>query len=154
MYRTWPRSSSRSGGAPSCGTRVEHANAMGSELVSAICGEVRLNKGSLFFLPEKRQVYHSQNPLLPMSQSQSGQKAWGVRYVKRPAPSCLRVGRRQDSQGDRHVLAASDLWSCGIVIYAARLALFGVLDATRAPCVNLNGGSLGCHLQGFMSNHL
>lgn len=34
--------------------------------------------------------------------------------------------RSQDSQGDRHVLAASDLWSCGIVIYVrVQLSLGG-----------------------------
>lgn len=37
----------------------------------------------------------------------------------------LAVFRSQDSQGDRHVLAASDLWSCGIVIYVRKTQRLG-----------------------------
>ena len=41
----------------------------------------------------------------------------------------------EDSQGDRHALAASDLWSCAIVIYVT-LGMF-----SRLPSVNGSHGT-------------
>lgn len=42
------------------------------------------------------------------------------------------VFRSQDSQGDRHVLAASDLWSCGIVIYVRKTQRLGGCKSNEA----------------------
>lgn len=39
----------------------------------------------------------------------------------------------EDSQGDRQVLAASDLWSCGIVIYVRGRADEGMLRGSWKP---------------------
>ena len=44
-------------------------------------------------------------------------------------PRCPDRPDNEDSQGDRHALAASDLWSCAIVIYVA-LGLFSRLLST------------------------